>query len=173
MWHTGLWAIKHLSLTRYECERCLPHHSLQSPQSISSHHALRPSESALPIQSLARVDRSMCRSHRVAVDATGIVVLRMSGRRIRPVEYDFAPIRETALAITGVCVVTILRSLAISRAARAAVEFAWRDSRAPMGCSRGEDREIGQGADPIGSDVTHIVQSTALRRTCARQSIRY
>ena len=88
-------------------------------------------------------------------------------------ECDDVPFRDEALALNGVRVVTIMRSLAISRAARAAVEFAWRDSRAPMGCSRGEDREIGQGADPIGSDVTHIVQSTALRRTGARQSIRY
>ena len=76
-------------------ERLIASHSLQSPQSISpqesaefdqrisSHHALCPSESALPIQSLDSVDLSMCRIHCVAVVATGIGALRVSGRCIR------------------------------------------------------------------------------------------
>lgn len=66
----------------------------------------------------------MCRSHHVSVVARGIDVSRVSGRCIRPVECDVVPFHDEAPALIGVRVVNILPSIAISRAARASVEFA-------------------------------------------------
>lgn len=56
----------------------------------------------------------MCRTHRVSVVATGIDVSRVSGLCIRTIECGDVPFRDEALALIGVGVVTILRSLAIS-----------------------------------------------------------
>jgi hypothetical protein len=79
------------------------------------------------------------------------------------------------MALTGVSVVTIMRSIALSGASRTGGRICHGASCHWLcgGWTRGKDCNTGHDADPVGRDMKDIVRSTSLRPTSTPQLMGY